>query len=83
MQSLDQEPNTEEKLEKLEQDFERPFSPPSDVKSNIPRDYPTLDDGVDVDEWYNSGAKIASGADIDERRPAVIKYKKPNKKPKT
>lgn len=79
MQSVDQEPNAEEKLEKLEQDFENPFSPPTDVKSKIPKDYPTLDDGVDADEWYNSGGKIASGADINETKPAVIKYKKPRK----
>lgn len=78
MQSVDIEPNKEERLEKLEQDFEKPFSPPVDIKELIPKDYPSLDTNVDEHEWYDVGATIASGADIIWNK-VVLKYRRPSK----
>lgn len=78
MISVDIEPNQEEKLEKLSQDFDSPFSPPTDIKELIPKDYPSLDDGVDVDEWYNSGATIASLSYLTRSSPTVLGYTRPN-----
>lgn len=62
MQSLDDNPNEEEKLEKLDQDFDKPFSPPSDIKGQgrLARDHPDLDTDVDEDEWYDKGVNAAS-----------------------
>ena len=78
MQSVDIEPNKEERLEKLAQDFEKPFNLPVDIKELIPKDYPSLDTGIDEDEWYNAGATIASVADI-MRNKVVLKYRRPIK----
>lgn len=78
MISVDIEPNKEEKLEKLSQDFEKPFCPPRDVREIVSKDYPTLDTGIDVHEWYDSGATIASMADIIKNR-IVLKCRQPAK----
>jgi len=78
MLSVDIKPNQEEKLEKLPQDFDKPFSPPADIKETIPIDYPMLDTGIDEDEWYNAGASIASVADIIKNK-TVLKYRRPLK----
>ena len=48
-------PNWEERLEKLEQAFQTPFSPPDDVSNNLPLDYPTKDSKIDSTEWYQEG----------------------------
>lgn len=76
MQSVDIEPNNEEKWEKLAQDFERPFSPPLDVKEVIPSDYPSLDSGIDAHEWYDEGRSGAAESDIVKSR-TVLGYRKP------
>lgn len=81
MYSVDIEPNIEERLEKLEQDFENPFSPPIDVMEQIPKDYPALDTGIDGHEWYDVGATIASVTDIIENK-TVTKLNHPEKDPK-
>lgn len=62
MQSLDDQANEEEKLEKLDQDFEKPFSPPSDIRGQgrIARDHPDKDTDTDDDEWYDEGDNAAS-----------------------
>ena len=60
MQSVDMEPNAEEKLEKLEQDFDKPFSPPSEVRERLPKDHPSLDMNIDEHEWYDEGAAGAA-----------------------
>lgn len=78
MQSVDIEPNKEERLEKLTQDFEKPFCPPSDIREKIPKDYPLLDTNVDEHEWYDAGATIASVADIIRNR-MVLRYRRPHK----
>lgn len=80
MQSLDIEPNAEERLEKLEQDYDKPFSPPLDIKERISKDYPSLDTGIDEHEWYDVGATIASAADIIKNK-VVLKYRRPVKLP--
>lgn len=69
MQSLDDNPNKEEKEEKLDQDFQTPFSEPDDIpgQGKVPRDHPTLDTDVDEDEWYGEGRADASGSDASEK----------------
>lgn len=78
MHSVDIEPNKEERLEKLEQDFDKPFCPPTDIREAIPKNHPSLDTGVDEHEWYDVGATIASVADIIKNK-AVLKYRRPRK----
>ncbi len=80
MQSVDIEPNKEEKLEKLNQDYDKPFSPPVDIKELISKDHPSLDSGVDEHEWYDVGATIASVTDIIKNN-VVLKYLRPRKLP--
>ena len=61
MQSLDDQANEEEKLEKLDQDHDKPFSPPSDIRGQgrMARDHPDKDD-TDEDEWYQMGENAAA-----------------------
>jgi len=63
MQSLDDQASDEEKQEKLEQDFDKPFSPPDDVagQGRMARDDPAKDTGMDEDEWYEEGENAAAG----------------------
>lgn len=77
MQSLDIELNDEEKLEKLSQDYEKPFSPPYDVIENIPNYYPSMDTNVDEHEWYDAGATVSSGADLF-KNDKVLKFRPTN-----
>ena len=74
MQSVDIEPNKEERLEKLKQDFEKPFSPPVDIKEVLPKDYPELDTGIDAHEWYDEGASGAAEITVPPRG-RVLKYR--------
>jgi hypothetical protein len=69
MQSLDDNGSDEEKMEKLDQDYERPFSEPTDIpgQGKIQRDDPSLDTDVDEDEWYSEGRAAASGSDASEQ----------------
>lgn len=62
-QPYDEEKSEEEKQEKLDQDYEPPFSPAADIKSGrtLSRQDPHLDDGADSDEWYQEGASAAAG----------------------
>lgn len=78
MQSLDIEPNDEEKLEKLQQDFDKPFSPPTDIEEGIPKDYPSLDTNIDEHEWYDVGATIASESEMS-KNPEVLGYNHPKR----
>ena len=61
MQSLDDQANDEEKLEKLDGDYDKPFSPPSDIngQGRMARDDPRKDTDMDEDEWYNEGENAA------------------------
>lgn len=69
MESLDEEANQEEKQEKLEQDFDKPFSPPADVKGQgrLSKNHPDKDTGTDEDEWYDSGINAAANQPDDPR----------------
>jgi hypothetical protein len=69
MQSLDDNAGDEEKHEKLDQDFDKPFSEPTDIPGQgaIPRDDPSLDSDVDADEWYSEGRADASGSNTSTR----------------
>ncbi|HJQ08673.1 MAG TPA: hypothetical protein VJ836_04305 [Candidatus Saccharimonadales bacterium] len=66
--ALNQQPNDEEKQEKLANDFDPPFSPPADVprQGRVPSNHPVLDTDTDEDEWYDEGRSSAAGTD----RPA-------------
>ena len=59
-------PNQEEKEEKLEGDYDTPFSPPQDTPSQIPKDYPTKDTDMDDTEWYQDGDSTASSTEFPD-----------------
>jgi hypothetical protein len=63
MYSLDEETNEEEDLEKEDQDYSTPASPPSGIKTSLPKDHPTLDTDADIDEWYDAGRDGAAGVE--------------------
>ena len=68
MQPRDEEMNDEEKQEKLDQDFEPPFSPAEDVENarRVSKEDPHLDGGADSDEWYQEGAAAAGSLPDDD-----------------
>ena len=72
MQSVDIEPNKEEKLEKLEQDWDKQFSPPSQIeeRERLPKNHPALDTGIDAHEWYDEGR--AGAAEVSDTPKRVI-----------
>ena len=55
-------------LEKLDQDYDKPFSPPSDIRGQgrLARDHPSKDD-TDEDEWYHLGENAASNQPDNQR----------------
>lgn len=76
-------PNDEEKLEKLDQDYDTPFSFPPDAVGKIAKDHPTTDDQLDSDELYNAGLSVAAGIDESEAdKFKVVSYKPKSKKTK-
>ncbi|MGH7157066.1 MAG: hypothetical protein ACREGG_03085 [Candidatus Saccharimonadales bacterium] len=74
--SLDEEANDEEKLEKEDDDYSTPFSPPEGTADNIPKDHPELDTNVDIQEWYDEGRSAASGVD-DPQGEGILGYTPP------
>ena len=78
------EPDDEEKKEKLDQDFDTPFSLPYDAKGKLPIDHPATDDQMDSDELYDQGLSATAGADQSEpANSAVVSYNpRPNSKTK-
>ena len=92
MYSLDEETNEEENLEKEDQDYSTPASPPDGVQTSLPKDHPTLDTDADIDEWYDAGRDAAAGVEDpgdrgikgynpgpDEPSNGPLKIKKPKK----
>jgi hypothetical protein len=71
--SLDQEDNEEEGLQKEEEDYSTPFSPPSGIIDRIPKDHPDLDTDADIQEWYDAGRSAAAGVD-DEGDKGIKGY---------
>lgn len=69
MTSLDNQPNDEEKEEKLDQDFDPPFSPPDDIsgQGRMAKDDPSKDSGMDEDEWYQEGENAAAGQQDNQK----------------
>lgn len=61
MQSLDDHASEEEKREKLDQDYDKPFSEPTDIRGQgrTPRTHPDIDTDIDEDEWYSEGKNSA------------------------
>lgn len=58
-----QAPNDEEKQEKLDQDYDPPFSLPADVGHRLDPTDPRTDGELDSQELYDAGADVASGAE--------------------
>lgn len=56
----DYDDQRDEPTKKQPQDFDTPFSPPSDAKQRMPKDYPTTDSDVDQHELYDEGPDDAS-----------------------
>jgi hypothetical protein len=76
--SLDEETNDEEDLEKEDQDYSTPFSPPEGTKDTIPKDYPELDTNMDSQEWYDEGRSGAAEVS-DPGSQGVMGYTPPPK----
>jgi hypothetical protein len=68
MQPRDEEVSDEEKQEKLDQDYQPPFSPAEDIKGGrrLSKQDPHLDENADSDEWYQEGAAAAGGLPDDQ-----------------
>lgn len=75
MQSVDIEPNEEEKLEKLDQDYDRPFSPPASIedREQLPKNHPALDTGIDSHEWYDEGRSGAAEI-LNAPKRIILRY---------
>jgi len=74
--SLDEDADDEEKLEKEDQDYDTPFSPPDGIADNIPLDHPEIDTNVDIQEWYDEGRSGASGI-TDPGNEGILGYTPP------
>lgn len=55
------------KDEKLDQDYDTPFSPPSGVQDRIRDDDPRTDTNIDLQEHYDEGIEGASSSDLPGR----------------
>lgn len=81
MPPVDPDPNEEEKLEKLDQDYTKPFSLPDDVTSDVTDDNQLADTNVDAHELYDEGLEGATEADLDDQRKnSITGYTPPKKK---
>ncbi len=60
MKDTDYDDQKDEPTRRQDQDFDPPFSPPSDVKPKLPVDHPSKDDAVDEHEAYDEGADNAA-----------------------
>lgn len=59
------EDNAEERQEKLVEDNDRPFSPPSDVKSTVPTDNEMFD-SADADSHQAYDEDLSNAAEVDD-----------------
>lgn len=66
MPPIDPEPNEEERLQKLDQDFDKPFSPPDDIQKGADPSttHPATDTNTDDTQTYNEGP--TGGGEINE-----------------
>lgn len=76
MQPID-EPNDEERQEKLPGDYSTPFSPPGGINDTTDDTHPDSDTDVDVQEHYDAGITAASGAD-DPGNRGILGYSPPD-----
>lgn len=81
------EPNDEEKLEKLPEDGQTPFSPPRPIGDDSTDDnrpqrlddtHPDTDDGVEPEDEYENGLSSAAGASEPNAGNAVTGWHKPS-----
>lgn len=71
MKDRDYDDKKDEPTKRLDQDYDTPFSEPSDARHRLPADYPTKDSQVDKQEAYDVGEDAASTAnDPHGERPA-------------
>jgi hypothetical protein len=68
------EPNDEEKQEKLPNDFDTPFSPPSGIQDLTDDTHPDADTNVDSMEQYDEGISGASEVS-DPGSRGILGYK--------
>lgn len=52
--------------DKLDQDYDTPFSPAGGRAGQIPIDHPSTDTGIDEHELYDEGLSDAAEAEEDE-----------------
>jgi hypothetical protein len=57
--------------EKLDQDYDTPFSEPHDKRGRLAYDHPSTDSGLDEHELYDAG--LADAAEVYERDEEEIK----------
>lgn len=55
MRDNDYDDKKDEPTKRLDQDFDTPFSSPSDAKQRLPADHPSKDDPADLHERYDEG----------------------------
>lgn len=56
----DYDDKKDEPTRPLDQDYDPPFSQPSDAKQRMPLDHPSKDDPADLHEEYDEGSDDAS-----------------------
>lgn len=56
----DYDDQKDEPTRRQDQDFDTPFSPPSDARQKLPIDHPSKDDSVDEHEAYDEGEDDAA-----------------------
>jgi hypothetical protein len=64
VRDTDYDDQKDEPTKPQEQDFDPPFSPPSDSKRRLPPDHPLSDDPPDSHEVYDEGPDDAAN-DVD------------------
>jgi hypothetical protein len=82
------EPNDEEKLEKLPEDGQTPFSPPRPIGDDSTDDnrpqrvddtHPATDDGIEPEDEYENGQASAAGFSEPNASNTVTGWHKPGK----
>jgi hypothetical protein len=81
MPPITPEPNDEERQEKLEDDFDPPFSPPDDVSQGLSDDNQVTDTNLDSQEFYDEGLSGAAEVTDPLSRGASVTANKKRQDP--
>lgn len=60
VKDTDYDDQKDEPTRRLDQDYDTPFSKPSDAKQKLPVDHPAKDDPADLQEVYDEGEDDAA-----------------------